>query len=162
MCEQSDAGPSQVLITTDLPVGVTLAQLHNTPPAAVFGIGPRPAVWAVVRWQRPRFPLAWHIAELKSIMKSDRTIKKMDGQSSPWVWLALCPPQGPPSWQKVAPWQAPLGMGFNLGLCFLWVCLCMCVCSEGWCPSSSTGGFDGRCLQAWVYWVWGSEESAWQ
>ena len=53
-------------------------------------------------------PLAWHIAELKSIMNCDRAIKKTDGQSPPWVFGSpFVHLGGPPSPTKACPLAAP-------------------------------------------------------
>ncbi len=65
---------------------------------------------------------------------------------------------GPPSRQKLAPWQPPLGMGLWPGAVFVasvFVHAYMYVCGEDdLSGDSSAGGFEGRHIQAWTNWVW--------
>lgn len=57
--------------------------------AIIFGLGAYCPVWPTLKKKKSIFPHAWHIAELKPIMKFDRAIKKMDGPCPPWVWLTI-------------------------------------------------------------------------
>lgn len=61
-------------------------------------------------------------------MNHDRAIKKTDGQSSPWVWLTLCPPRGALLPDKSLPRGSPrwaLTCGWLFPQC---VCAHICVC----------------------------------
>ena len=104
-------------------------------------------------------PPAWHIAELKSIMNCDRAIKKTNGQSPPWVWLALCPPRGPSLPTKACPLAAPAGHGALTRGCVFPECACsclrMCVCEAVYsCDDSIRGVWLGGTFKHRVNWVW--------